>query len=560
MYSIWFDLINQNGDRPIFPENVSSPGFRYWGEPAAGIYRSSDEHTINRHADEMENLGLDFIFIDLSNSGLSDPYQLDATERVLDVYERRLLEGKPSPKITVLLNIKTNNEIVDLYNKLYSNYNQNIFFQIGGKPLILVYGECDEAYSEKFHCQITWGLDSAKEWSFMDTTPQQTHYNFGWSEEIPVSAAQQKDFMNSPSAHGRKFNYLTSKNDGVEGQNLRDQWSEAYNTSATYVLVKAYNEWASQKLEVKHSSACFMEYCFVDAFNREFSTDIEPMKECTGLGCDSHGSFYYDEMKNYITKFKSTAANLVLRNSQTGLWSFKFGRGSDHSDILNYSDTFSWASGSHYQMLTADFNGDGLNDISLRDTTSGRWYFAFNNGKNGYHNTRNFDWANGSHYQPIVGDFNNDGKTDIALRDTSNGRWHFAFFNGSNWYHNTRNFDWASGSHYQPVSGDFNGDGKTDIAMRDSSNGRWHFSFFNGNNWYYNTRNYDWVKGAHYQAITGDFNCDNKLDIGLRDTSTGNIFLTRFDGSSKYFNEHNYKWNAGQHITVAVDPNQCGSL
>jgi hypothetical protein len=363
--------------------------------------------------------------------------------------------------------------------------------------------------------------------------------------------------MNALNAHGRKYNYLSGTNNGYEGQNFHDQWQEAFNNSPTFVLVKAYNEWIAQRLTSTYEPACKMESCYTDQYNREFSNDIEPMKLCFGPKCESHGSLYYDLMKDYIDKYKSSAANIILRDSLSGAWSFRFGRGATETDKTNFSKTFSWATGSHYQMISGDFNNDGLNDIGLRDSNTGRWHFAFNNGNHRYYNTRNFDWVSGSHYQPIVGDFNGDNRTDIALRDASNGRWHFAFFNGTKYYHNTRNFNWVSGRHYQPLVGDFNGDNKTDIALRNTLNGRWYFAFFNGSNTYFNNRNFSWLSGSHYQPFVGDFNCDNKLDIGLRNTANGTIHLANYNGSSTYLNDHNYKWNSGAHIDISIDQTQC---
>jgi hypothetical protein len=554
MYSVWFDYVNQRGLRPIFPSEVNPPGFRYWGEPNSGRYMSSNPQTINRHALEMANIGIDFIFVDLSNTGFDEPLHLKATFALLDEYQKRHYQKLPYPKVTFLLSLKNNNELTTAYNEIYSRYIPDIFFNVASKPLVLVNNSCDTPSSEKFHCKATWGLGAGKEWSFMELTPQKVHYSHGWSEQMPVSVAQQETFMSDTSAHGRKYDYKSKNNKGYEGQNLHDQWQHAYNQSPTYILVKAYNEWVAQKL---NANSCNQDYCYVDNYNREFSIDIEPMKTCKNEECESHGDLYYKKMKQYINEFKSTSANFLLRNASDGKWIFRYGKGEKRTANKNYTAAFNWAKGSHYQMLSGDFNSDGLNDIGLRDTSNGKWHFAFNNGNGHYHHNRSFNWASGTHYQPLVGDFNDDGKTDIALRDTTNGKWHLSFFNGNNWYNNSRNFNWASGLHFQPIVGDFNGDGKTDIAMRDSSNGRWHFAFFNGNNWYNNSRNFDWASGGHYQPISGDFNCDNVTDIGLRDSNTGKIYLTTFDGNNSYNNKHNYQGPKGKNINISTDQIQC---
>lgn len=75
------------------------------------------------------------------------------------------------------------------------------------------------------------------------------------------------------------------------------------------------------------------------------------------------------------------------------------------------------------QTFTADFDGDGVDDLGTRNPATGRIVirrgptFAFST-------ETSLTWAFGAHLQPFTGDFNNDGFTDIALRDANSGNVH----------------------------------------------------------------------------------------------------------------------------------------
>lgn len=628
-YSIWFNHIHQNGMSPVFyPSSVHRTGFRYWGEPLRGVYLSDDVSIINQHADEIVNSGIDFIYLDYSNT--DDSHHKNAISAILNVYKQRVVNGIPTPKVSFLMKSDFLKETYDLY---FSGgfYDFNIFFKYGNKPLVLLTEDCVEkcqdfnAVKDFFTYKNTVGLkNSSTAWSHLELSPQSYYTNNSWAEAMPASPAQQADFMNTSTSRGRRYDLSTKINNGLEGQNYKDQWARVYDISPTFVLIKSYNEWTAQKVclynPIKSSEfykykdwlidenceacknktgeelvacegkylSCLAKYntnlrkdldrslaeCnrgesdplssnyrFTDEYNREYSTDIEPMREgyCSvaDVNCVSHGKLYLDLTKNYIAKFKSTAANFVIRDSQTGQWFIKYGRKGSAFSKDNYSTNLTWASGNHYQPVIGDFNNDTKTDIGLRDTATGKWYFSFSDGFGSYTNTRNFNWAPGVHYQPIVGDFNKDGKTDIGLRNVLTGVWHFAFFDGIGHYFNTRNFNWSAGEHYQPIVGNFNGDGFVDIGLRDSSTGRFYFANSDGANNYHNTRNFSWSSGVNYQGFVGDFNCDGKSDIGLRDSLDGSIYLANYDGGTVYHNEHNYKWLPGERYQILASDDGC---
>ena len=125
---------------------------------------------------------------------------------------------------------------------------------------------------------------------------------------------------------------------------------------------------------------------------------------------------------------------------------------------------------------TGDFNGDGRDEVLLRRTDNGRWYYyplsgrRVLSGRGGVSLTRNRAWTVAG-----IGDFNGDGRDDVLMRRSDNGRWYYYPMNGRRVLSGrggvplTDNRAWAVAG-----IGDFNRDGRDDVLMR-HSDGRWHY-------------------------------------------------------------------------------------
>jgi hypothetical protein len=195
---------------------------------------------------------------------------------------------------------------------------------------------------------------------------------------------------------------------------------------------------------------------------------------------------------------------------------------------------FGSSSTEHYRPFTADFNGDDLADIGLRDPTNGIFYIRF--GPN-FDTQTAYGWATGDHYQAFAADFNGDNIADIGVRDPSNGIFYIRF--GPSFGTQTA-YGWATGSHYRPFAADLNGDGLAEIGLRDPSNGIFYWRYGPS----FGTQGaYGWATGTHYQPYAADFNGDNPTEIGVRDPSNG-IFYWRYGLS--FDTQGAYGWAAGQ--------------
>nr|WP_240942107.1 FG-GAP-like repeat-containing protein [Planosporangium thailandense] len=189
--------------------------------------------------------------------------------------------------------------------------------------------------------------------------------------------------------------------------------------------------------------------------------------------------------------------------------------------------------GSGAQRLTADFNGDGRDDVAMFYDYGGGHVGLFTMSN---HGCGNFDapvlrwsgpnWGTGTRFM-TVGDFNGDGKADIALFYDYGGG-HVAVFTlpasgGGGFSAPTLRWNgqyWGGGTKLM-TAGDFNGDGKADIALFYDYGGG-HVAVFTlpasgGGGFSAPTLRWNgqyWGGGTKLMTA-GDFNGDGKADIAL---------------------------------------------
>ena len=133
-----------------------------------------------------------------------------------------------------------------------------------------------------------------------------------------------------------------------------------------------------------------------------------------------------------------------------------------------------------------DLNGDGRDDVLLRHSHTGNWYYFPQDGRNFPQDGRNLEVkGRGMAELPKdfawrlvgIGDLNRDGTDDVLLRHERTGRWHYSPMQGTKYLKEEggsiglpANFDWSVAG-----LGDLNGDGRDDILLRHSE-GRWRYS------------------------------------------------------------------------------------
>jgi hypothetical protein len=205
---------------------------------------------------------------------------------------------------------------------------------------------------------------------------------------------------------------------------------------------------------------------------------------------------------------------------------------------------------------TGDFNGDGRQDILWRNP-NGTIFNFLGTANGGYTNNGDNSAVTLAATTQIigVGDFNGDGRDDLLMRDSTGAVFDFlGSVNGG--YTNNGDNSYvmiATGTNVAGI-GDFNGDGLKDILWRDSSG-----TIFN----FLGTANGGYVNNGSASAVhidssvqiasVGDFNGDAIDDILFRD-STGHIFDFLGTPSGGYINNGDNSFVALSTTTQIQDP------
>lgn len=340
--------------------------FHFTNEPLYGYYNSSDPWVITRHMELFILAGIDFIFLDTSNSliydedirgsqfeGVVKAPSYTLLDTMLELYEK----GWDVPKVVFLTNTRSGERVEEIRRAFYDSgkYEALWFKPDGVRPMIIATTEQNDGASD------TWGdvnkfvPVSAADQLYFDVKETQwpnkgsKPNGFPWisnrapqtyheeSKAISVSVAQHGNlgFTDMIDRNSRGYNYKEQK---VEenwqlGQNFENQWDTVFSleekgTDVTFVNVTGWNEWVGMKFGNLDSKAVM-----VDNFYGQYTRDIEPDK-----------TLYQDttllQLTRNLRKFKYEPA------AETYLWKTKTVRAfEDFEDV---------------PAVYVDFEGDAL--------------------------------------------------------------------------------------------------------------------------------------------------------------------------------------------------------
>ena len=289
----------------------------HWGEPLFGYYVSDDDVVLAKHAQMLDDAGVDVVIFDTSNQ-LTYPRAWQALCRVWEGIRQR---GGHTPQIAFLTPFWQPKKVVaELYHELYApGLYSDLWFRWEGKPLILADHALTDPGDDAVRNFFTFrkpqpdyfvGPQQPNEWSWLEVYPQHAFTNTaGAVEEVAVGVAQNAvdgklSVMSNPRSHGRSFHDDSEPSLALQdftGRNFSEQWNRAIALDPKLVFVTGWNEWTAGRYA--HPSGFYGDgpVTFVDEFNREFSRDCEPM-----LG--GHGDAFYWQLIANIRRFKGVPA------------------------------------------------------------------------------------------------------------------------------------------------------------------------------------------------------------------------------------------------------------
>ena len=294
----------------------------FWGEPLWGYYNSEDEWVIRRQIQMLTVAGIDFIVFDATNySTFINVYQ-----KVLKIIDEYIKDGWNPPKIAFYTHSRSIQTTKKLYDELYkANVYPDTWYRVNGKPLIIAYNSKEDDLNEAkqrsdklykssilaseildffYFKRPQWPFDPVYpdgfpwiEWTY----PQPLHQNMmsvtvASHPNVPMS----RTITHGVENWGRGWDPIlkVNLNENVDkGTFFQLQWDHALKINPDLIFVGGWNEWIAIKQPWGD------EYMLCDAASKEFSRDIEPMK-------DGYQDAFYIQLIQNIRKYKGVSSSL----------------------------------------------------------------------------------------------------------------------------------------------------------------------------------------------------------------------------------------------------------
>lgn len=298
----------------------------YWGQPYFGYYLTNDRWVIRKHASMLSDIGIDFIFLDVTNGNpLTSSYMT-----IFKEYKAMRDEGMKTPDICFFLaeNAELNPKVFDdIWENIYSTgMYSDLYAMYKGKPLIL--GNMEKIDNkealEMFTVRRCWALEEnvngGKDmWTWMHESPQPVSTNTatGEKEEISISAGILANTSSGRSNVNGVQPPLITLPDGTKdifqfelpttgkGLFFNEQMEYAAQADTQVLLITSWNEWGAGRWEgtihpkIANTMIDWTYDFYVDCFNPEFSRDVEPM---TG----GFGDNYYYQLAQFLRSFNGS--------------------------------------------------------------------------------------------------------------------------------------------------------------------------------------------------------------------------------------------------------------
>ena len=351
-YWLWHAELRRDRDRVNFDVTKvlqQDPGFTdwdfadyYWGEPELGYYRSSDEFVLQKHLNLFTLVGIDFLYLDFTNSVIHASECHKLLKLIMDMQAK----GYQPPRVVPFFNADDprpqytlDYELNQWYTEFYQNSEYaNCWFMLDGKPLVLSPRghSTDAALNDAFTWRVMWAdmpatPENEHKWRFFNKWDQKgCAYVNGKKEQCGISKGLGAPLWDvhlyggASSTHNYTPSYTPAwvcEETYGHGNYFEEQWQWAEKEQAPILCITGWNEWKAGAWPVDEGLAgagfkfqgrvlAVGEKYFVDEFNEEFNRDIEP-----AAGRLSDNFFY--QMAAYIRKHKGMKAPEAGSAAQT---------------------------------------------------------------------------------------------------------------------------------------------------------------------------------------------------------------------------------------------------
>ena len=308
------DLEENNPDALWSTSSKDSPvnTYHFWGEPLYGYYHSADPWIITRHVELFTMIGIDYLLFDVTNAVTYD----NVVKVMLPILDKYRKQGWDVPKVGFMTNSHTYDVVKRLYTAFYDKnasdcYYPDLWYSPNGKPLILsnnLYFDDskpeDKVYLDFFQIRDTqWPNSSYQDeeaFPWMSWTYPQMNYSGTMSVSVAQHTASKMSLREANWGRSYSQTEFVNLEEPEKGINFQFQWDTALNAPKTgddavnNVFVTGWNEWIAIKF------ADVTGVYFVDAFDQDYSRDIEMMK-------GGYGDNYYLQLFKNIRAFKYSA-------------------------------------------------------------------------------------------------------------------------------------------------------------------------------------------------------------------------------------------------------------
>ena len=287
-----------------------------WDLPLDGPYDARDRRVIYKHARQLSDAGVDFVWLDWSNNvcynrdtlwlggGRQDLIE-DATAILFDEYLRMEKNGVAHPAVSIFIGVTGAPESVGdgrlqkKADQVWEEYAGNpkyshMMEMYEGKPLLVVYVDTPSPWQDgvpdwdddRFTVRWMTGYVSEQTplrtedrisrygyWSWEDRGEQTYPVHNGIPESMVITAAQRVQ-----NAQG-EYGYIPERG-RRNGETFREQFARARSIGVHYAMVVSWNEWTTGEQP-----------------SVEVSKDLEPSRQL--------GDFYLKLLKQEVARFKS---------------------------------------------------------------------------------------------------------------------------------------------------------------------------------------------------------------------------------------------------------------